>query len=117
VSTLCEPWATAGSGFCPIWSGLQPYRASGSARIARSGFSATPKKNQCHHLVANWPSPLESLDDRNAVKHTKAAKRLTRKLLKGQGHSPGVMITDKLRSYGGAKREIMLGVEHRSHKG
>jgi putative transposase len=30
---------------------------------------------------------------------------------------PRVMITDKLRSYGAAKREIMPGVEHRSHKG
>lgn len=48
---------------------------------------------------------------------TKAAKRLTRKLLKGQGHSPRVMITDKLRSDGAAKRDIMTGVEHRSHKG
>jgi len=27
------------------------------------------------------------------------------------------MITDKLRSYGAAKRDIMPGVEHRSHKG
>ena len=27
------------------------------------------------------------------------------------------MITDKLRSYGAAKREIMPGVEHRPHKG
>jgi putative transposase len=40
-----------------------------------------------------------------------------RKLLKGQGRSPRVMITDKLRSYGAAKQEIMPGVEHRSHKG
>ena len=47
----------------------------------------------------------------------KAAKRLMRKLLKGQGRSPRVMITDKLRSYGAAKQEIMPGVEHRSHKG
>ena len=50
-------------------------------------------------------------------RNTKAAKHLMRKLLKGQGHSPRVMITDKLRSYGAAKREIMPGVEHRSHKG
>jgi putative transposase len=48
---------------------------------------------------------------------TKAAKRLMRKLLKRQGCPPRVMITDKLRSYGAAKREIMTGVEHRSHKG
>jgi putative transposase len=50
-------------------------------------------------------------------RNAKAAKRLMRKLLKGQGHAPRVMITDKLRSYGGAKRDIMPGVEHRSHKG
>ncbi|WP_037071065.1 IS6 family transposase [Rhizobium favelukesii] len=47
----------------------------------------------------------------------RAAKRLMRKLLKGQASAPRVMITDKLRSYGAAKREIMHGVEHRSHKG
>ncbi len=28
-----------------------------------------------------------------------------------------VIITDKLKSYGAAKREIMPGVEHRQHKG
>ena len=47
----------------------------------------------------------------------KAAQRLMRKLLKSQGRSPRVMVTDKLRSYSAAKREIMPGVEHRSHKG
>lgn len=46
-----------------------------------------------------------------------AAKRLMRKLLKRQGSVPRVMITDKLRSYGAAKREVMPSVEHRSHKG
>ena len=50
-------------------------------------------------------------------RNTKAAKRLMRKLMKGQGRSPRVIITDKLRSYGSAKRNIMPGVEHRSHKG
>lgn len=49
-------------------------------------------------------------------RNAKAAKRLMRKLLKGQGHLPRVMITDKLRSYGAAKRDIMPSVEHRSHK-
>ncbi|NRP69993.1 hypothetical protein ILFOPFJJ_00870 [Ensifer psoraleae] len=50
-------------------------------------------------------------------RNAKAAKRLMRKLLKGQGRSPRVMITDQRRSYGAAKREIIPGVEHRSHKG
>lgn len=49
--------------------------------------------------------------------NAKAAKRLMRKLLKGQGRTPRVMITDKLRSYDAAKREVMPGIEHRSHKG
>ncbi|BCL78815.1 IS6 family transposase [Ktedonobacteria bacterium brp13] len=30
---------------------------------------------------------------------------------------PRVIITDKLKSYGAAKREILPGVEHRQHKG
>jgi putative transposase len=45
-----------------------------------------------------------------------AAKRLLRKLLQKQLRVPRVMITDKLASYGAAKREIMPGVEHRQHK-
>jgi putative transposase len=46
-----------------------------------------------------------------------AAKRLLRKLLKKQMRSPRVMITDRLASYGAAKREVMPGIEHRQHKG
>src|SRR5437879_7743098 len=42
-----------------------------------------------------------------------AAKRLLRKLLKKQMRPPRVMITDKLASYGAAKREVMPGTEHR----
>ena len=37
----------------------------------------------------------------------RAATRLLRKLLKRQMRSPRVMITDKLASYGAAKREVM----------
>ncbi|WP_208246232.1 IS6 family transposase (plasmid) [Rhizobium sp. T1470] len=50
-------------------------------------------------------------------RNAKAAKRLMRKLLKAQGRTPRVMITDKLRSYDAARRDLMPGVEHRSHKG
>jgi putative transposase len=46
----------------------------------------------------------------------KAAKRFFRKLLKGLHYVPRVIITDKLRSYGAATREILPGVEHRQHK-
>lgn len=50
-------------------------------------------------------------------RNTKAAKLLMRKLLKRQGRSPRVMITDKLGAYGAAKSTIMPGVEHRCHEG
>ena len=42
-----------------------------------------------------------------------AAKRFFRKLLKGLRYAPRVLITDKLKSYGAAKAQIMPGVEHR----
>ena len=43
----------------------------------------------------------------------KAAKRFFRKLLKGLQYVPRVVVTDKLKSYGAAKRKILPGVEHR----
>jgi putative transposase len=58
---------------------------------------------------------LDVLVQRRRDKH--AAKRLLRKLLKKQMRPPRVMITDKLASYGAAKREVMPGIEHRQHKG
>ncbi|MBB3454309.1 transposase-like protein [Rhizobium sp. BK313] len=42
---------------------------------------------------------------------------MPRKLLKGQGVAPRVMVTDKLRSYATAKAGLMPSVGHRSHKG
>src|SRR5690606_37573031 len=49
-------------------------------------------------------------------RNTKAAKPLLMRLLKKQGVTPKRMITDKLRSYGAALRQMMPKVEHRSHK-
>ena len=49
-------------------------------------------------------------------RNKKAAKRSFRKLLKGLKYVPRVIITDKLKSYAAAKREILPGVEHRQHK-
>ena len=50
-------------------------------------------------------------------RNRKAALRLMRKLLRVQGITPRVMITDKLHSYSAAKAELIPGVEQRSHKG
>lgn len=46
----------------------------------------------------------------------KAAKQLMKKLLKKQGCVPRVLITDKLKSYGAAKKDIILDVEGRLHR-
>ena len=46
-------------------------------------------------------------------RNNKATKKFFRKLLKGLIYVPRVIITDKLKSYGVAKREILPGVEHR----
>jgi putative transposase len=39
-----------------------------------------------------------------------------RKLLKGLRYVPRVIITDQLKSYGAAKRELLPGVEHRQSR-
>ena len=45
-----------------------------------------------------------------------AAMKFFRELLKGCQYMPRVLITDKLASYGAAKREVLRNVEHRQHK-
>ncbi len=49
-------------------------------------------------------------------KDKRAAKRFFRKLLKGQERTPIELTTDKLRSYGAAKREMMPSVIHSQDK-
>jgi putative transposase len=46
----------------------------------------------------------------------KAAKRFFRKLLKGLQYVPRVIVTDKLRSYGVARRQLLPQVEHRQSR-
>ncbi|MFJ6686739.1 IS6 family transposase [Streptomyces werraensis] len=46
-----------------------------------------------------------------------AARRFFRRLMKKTRMVPRVIVTDKLRSYQAAHREVMPSVEHRCHKG
>ncbi len=57
---------------------------------------------------------LDILVRRRRNKH--AAKKFFRTLLKGLLYVPRVVITDKLKSYGAAKRELLPGVEHRQSR-
>ncbi|CAL9669029.1 IS6 family transposase ISRH1 [Streptomyces sp. enrichment culture] len=47
---------------------------------------------------------------------TTAARRFFRQLLKKTCSVPRALATDKLRSYGVARREVMSSVAHRAHK-
>src|SRR5918998_4372324 len=49
-------------------------------------------------------------------RNTVAAKTFFRKLLKGLTYVPRVMVTDQLKSYEAAKRELLPSVEHRQHR-
>jgi putative transposase len=49
-------------------------------------------------------------------RNKKAAKKVFRKLLKGLQYVLRVIITDQLKSYGAAKREILPGVEDRQSR-
>jgi putative transposase len=49
-------------------------------------------------------------------RNKQAAKTFFRKLLKGLQYVPRVIITDQLKSYGAAKRDILPGVEHRQSR-
>jgi putative transposase len=51
-----------------------------------------------------------------SCRNKKAAKKFFRKLLKGLTYVPRVIITDKLKSYGVAKQEILPGVKHRQRQ-
>ncbi|NHN88857.1 IS6 family transposase [Acetobacter sp. LMG 1627] len=50
-------------------------------------------------------------------RNTKAAKRLLTRLLARQGARPKRMVTDKLASYGAARRKLKSSIRHLSHKG
>jgi putative transposase len=73
-------------------------------------------KGEHHHLwraVDQERNVLDILVQRRRVTH--AAKKFFRKLLKGLAYVPRVIVTDKLKSYAAAKREILPGVEHRQN--
>src|SRR5262245_51942670 len=74
-------------------------------------------KGERHYLwraVDQEGNVLDILVQRRRDKQ--AAKKFFRKLLKGLTYVPRVIITDKLKSYGAAKREILPGVEHRQSR-
>ena len=72
------------------------------------------ERHSLRRAVAQDGVVLDILVQRRRNKQ--AAKRFFRRLLKGLTYVPRVIITDKLKSYGAAKRESLSGVEHRQHR-
>lgn len=89
--------------------------APGRLASGRGGSSIACRKHWLWQAVDQDSYVLDEIVQNR--RDTKAAKRLLIRLLKKAGMPPKLIITDKLRSYGTAKREIMPAVEHRSHKG
>ena len=50
-------------------------------------------------------------------RNKEAAIRFLGRLLTGMHYTPRVIVTDKLKSYGAAIKELKLEVDHRQHKG
>jgi putative transposase len=73
------------------------------------------KKHWLWRAVDQHGAVLDVLVQSRRDRH--AAKRLMRKLLRKHGRAPRVLITDKLKSYAAANRDLGLNVEHRQHKG
>ncbi len=107
-------------------TGEPPPRQTGEFSTARSAENAGGTDNEVVITISGVKHWLWRAVDQNGMvldilvqsrRDTRAAKRLLCKLLKRQCRVPRVMITDKLASYGAAKREVMPSVEHRKHKG
>ena len=84
-------------------------------RATRQAFiSVTGKQRYLWRMMDQDAHVLDILVQ--SRRNAKAAKRFFRKLLKGLHNVPRVVVTDKLKSYGAAKREILPHVEHRQSK-
>ena len=102
---------------------------AGLAQRIRSNVSACGEKwhldevvvtinGQKHRLWRAVDQHGATLDVLVQSRHDRhAARRLMRKLLKKHGRVPRVLVTDKLRSYAAANRDLGLDLYHRHHKG
>jgi putative transposase len=78
-----------------------------------------PKPQKQQYYLQRTVDSEEDVLDILLQRHrgTKVDQRFFRKLLKKQGFVPRGIITDKLKSYEAAKKQVMKNVKHRQHKG
>ena len=90
------------------------YRFTLSSRDVQELLFEPGERHYLWRAVDQDDNVLDILVQRRRNKQ--AAKKFFRKLLKGLLYVPRVIITDKLKSYGAAKREMLPGVEHRQSR-
>ena len=74
-------------------------------------------KGKLHYLWRAVDQDGDTLDILvQSRKDTNAARKFFRKLLKGHQYSPNIIVTDKLKSYGAAHREMGLSAVHVTRK-
>src|ERR1700679_2923406 len=91
--------------------------------------TARPPSASCRPLEVNVTMPVQhylwrAVDQDGVVleilvqpqRDANAAKRFFKRLLKGLQYIPRVIVTDKLRSYGVAQRQLLPSVEHRQSR-
>jgi putative transposase len=108
---------------CAVKFGLGIARRIRSTALAQSYkwhldevvVTTNGKKHWLWRAVDQHGAVLDVLVQSRRDRH--AARRLMRKLLRKHGRAPRVLITDKLKSYAAANRDLWLKVEHRQHKG
>jgi hypothetical protein len=71
--------------------------------------------NHSHRRIICPPCGAEHSGGGEAARQD-SPKKFFRKLLTGLTYVPRVILTDKLKSHGAAKREILPAVEHRQHR-
>jgi len=73
------------------------------------------KKHGLWRAVDQHGAVLDVLVQSRRDRH--AARRFMRKLLRKHGRAPRVLVTDELKRYAAAHRDLGLNSEHRQHKG
>jgi putative transposase len=90
---------------------VSPMRRCGTG--ARKSVRVSPTVGHGQETSGRWTKSYILVQAR---RDANAAKRFFRRYLKGLQYVPRVIVTDKLRSYGVAQRQLLPGVEHRQSR-
>jgi putative transposase len=104
---------TFGQTYANQWRHRRP-RPGDTWHLDEVVLSINGERHYLWRAVDQDGTILDILVQRRRHKH--AAKKFFRKLLKGLTYILRVIITNQLKSYGAAKREMLPGVEHRQHR-